>query len=1044
MNRDTPHHGERRWTAVLCADLVNFTGMSKTLGPERTYEIMREIVAEGRAEIERYSGDIIEFAGDAIFAVFGAPTATENASLDACRAALSFQARIKSRQPYYLTKYGVSPGFRIGLAGGSVVFGSLGDGEGLDINVLGDAVNLSTRMQKTAQKGAVVCSSSIIEQVEGFVVSTDLGQHELKGFDGLHHVYGVERLIDGITYFEGRMQRGAEVFVGREAELNTLKDWSADTSGARLIEISGAPGAGKSRLVYEFLAKDKLGETVLIGQCNENVQKTPLAPVIEIIRNAIGWVRGEARDVVGEKLMGLLGQARPGFDFLTDRVGSFAQESPREISGNENGIAVRDLCGEILEILSKDKRATFLIEDVHWIDPVSASVITAKLNSPLSATRFITTRRAHIPAEWVDREDIACLPLSTLSREMVRDMVTSMLDFPVGDDVASLVADKSECNPLFVEEIVRYLRFADCIEFESGTATLIPDSYQDIISGNLQHLVLNRFDALSRSDRALLAIASGRGRRFSVAFLNSCAEDDSSVFDAVERAHNAGLVERDPTGNEGDYRFSHALIQDAVYDSLLGPRKKEIHAIIAAGLEANSGQPSELAYHFQAAGNDERAVHYLHQSAEKAFEVFAVVQVDGHLETAFSIIETQPDIVDDQVFGRMLFLWGRTLDVYGNFRKLIDVMRKHTPRLREAEQLETLSLCLCMKALAQCHAAQFERSQEILSEALEISEENGFEIGILWAKTVQMRLNVDAGYGTTEETTALYEEVKPGAERLDDSHLLQLSTYIVTAANRADGALKKAERYVDWLVEFGEARGSKRALAMASWARCLHCLVRDDVDGAIEAADENLRLTVPNTADWRVAAVCRKVAQLGRRDEGVEPEDLEPFLETMRADHDTTLRNAVTIQYVIAIISRGRFYEGWRGIKETQDLFDTGATPEIQRFLDLVRAEVLMALGGVLPARGERPKMGPMDILTALWLKLSAKRRAAYHLKRFIEASAVRDSGHFVARVKRNFALLAKSRGKVAEANQLFDESIALYEAEDMFDSADGVRAMRD
>jgi class 3 adenylate cyclase len=98
MQRDTQLRGERRWTAVLCADLVDFTGISKVLGAERTYELLRDVVGAARAEIEAEGGHIIEYAGDALFAVFGAPKAAENASLDACRAALAPSQRKPSRR----------------------------------------------------------------------------------------------------------------------------------------------------------------------------------------------------------------------------------------------------------------------------------------------------------------------------------------------------------------------------------------------------------------------------------------------------------------------------------------------------------------------------------------------------------------------------------------------------------------------------------------------------------------------------------------------------------------------------------------------------------------------------------------------------------------------------------------------------------------------------------------------------------------------------------------------------------------------------------
>ena len=1045
----TQLEGERRWTAVLCADLVDFTGMAKDLGPERTYEIMRSIIEVTRSEIEALGGHIIEYAGDALFAVFGAPKAVENASLDACQAALKVQARMKAEEERYVKEFGVSPKFRIGLAGGSVVFGSLGQGERLDINVLGDAVNLSMRLQKETETGTVICSDAIYDQVEGFVGTTPLGSIPLKGYTGKHDIHLIERLLKNVSYFRGRMRRGDHGYFGRKGELATLKAWFLDrSSDARLIEISGPPGAGKSRLVHEVITQTEQGPDVLIGQCNLNIQQSTLAPIVEIMVKALEIGESETKATVEAKLAQVCDKDDPAFGYLVARLGGF--DLPAGQNQSDLGIAIRRLCRNILNRLSATRDLVFLIEDAHWIDDISEAIMIGLLDeSPSTACRFISTRRSYLPRLWTGRADIHPVELAPLSTQSVRDLVQVLAKTKEASPaLVSLIEEKSENNPLFVEEIMRYLQFSDSLSIENDFADIRPDAHPNIASGNLQHLVLSRFDALPDPDREVLTIAAARGRLFSEEFLALCATSGTDIKGSIERAEDAGLIEEDPQRGENNWRFSHALIGDAIYESLLGPKRRDIHAIIASCLETRADNRTdriadELAKHFQASGDNKKAVHYLWRSAEAAYEIFSVVLVDEQLKAAFELIDQEPDLVDDKTFGRMLFLWGRTLDIYGQFRQLTDLMLKYLPRLRKNGASEVLSLCLSMKALARCHAAEFKDAQRLLDEALSMANELDLEFPRIWAKSVQMRINVDSGFGSLSDTAALYEEVIPVAERLEDSHMIQLSTYVMMTAYRGNGSLRKANEYVDWLEEFGQKNNSTRAISMSHWARCINHLVRDDLDAAIDAANENLKLSVPNTADWRVAMVGRIAAKLNRGDSDVSTKDLLPHIDIVLQSDDTTLGNGARAQYWVNTLGAGQLYKGWKGLVRFQNDIQIHSTPEIRRFLELVRGEIHLSVAGIIPRSGSRPKMGPLDIATALYLKVNARKKAEHHLTNFMTL-ATAEKGYFVARVMRDFGLIAKSRGETSKARDYFAKSIALYEDEDMFETALTVKNMMD
>ncbi len=1050
MQGDAQVRGERRWTAVLCADLVDFTGISQKLGPEKTYELMREVVGAARQEIEAKGGHIIEYAGDALFAVFGAPTAVENASLEACRAALAVQERMDKEAAHYRKSFDVSPMFRIGLAGGSVVFGSLGHGERLDINVLGDAVNLAMRLQKETPNGTVICSDAIHNQVEGFADFESNGPTKIKGLSEVPITHRVRALKEEVSYFQGRMQRGARQYCGRLKELATLETWLNEPT-IPMIEVSGPAGVGKSRLIHEFFNQIDAAPEIFVGQCNANIQQTPLSPIIEMFRKAIRWTKGLPKAQIEAGFGELVDATGPAFDFIVNRIdGTDRDRSQQSVSPNI-GIEVRGLCIKALKSIANRGNVLFLIEDTHWIDASSEAIINGFVEASDSppACRFITTARSLYPRKWTGHKNVQDLPLDPLSPSSVKDLVTVLLDVnSVGDELIALVDEKSERNPLFVEEIVRFLVFSGAIETTDTEATLKPGNAPNIVSGNLQHLVLSRFDALPAEDRQLLIIAATRGRQFSTSFLETCAPLGTDTQACLDRALDSGLIEDDPSRGDNSWRFSHALIGDAIYQSLLGPQRRDVHELIAVTLEKGiegrqKASMDELATHFTAAGNTQKAVHYLWQSAEKAYDVFAVVLVDKQLDAAFELIDAQPDLVDDTTFGRMLFLWARTLDVNGNFFKLNAIIERHVPRLRQQGASDILSLCLSMQALSRCHAAEFKRAQGLLDEALLMAQNVGDEVATIWAKVVQMRIFVDSGFGGLSAVMALYNEVRPAAENLQDSHLTQTSTYTIMTAYRSQGSLKQANEFIDWLTDFGTKNKSTRAIAMSHWARCLNFLIRQQMDDAISEADANLALTVVDTADWRVAAVGKIIARLGRGDPEVTPELLLDFITTLKDSEDTTLGNAARGQYCIHLMNRGKLYKGWTGFTKLREDIRNKSTPENQRFFELVSAETHMSVGGIIPPRlKKRPKMGVLDILTALRLKIGAAKKAERHLNRFLEMAPV-ERGYFVARVMRNFGLLEKSRGNAAKADEYLAKSIALYEAEDMFETALEIEKMR-
>ncbi|HEY2073277.1 MAG TPA: adenylate/guanylate cyclase domain-containing protein, partial [Gaiellaceae bacterium] len=275
---------ERRLVSVLFADLVGFTPMSESRDAEEVRELLSRYFDACRRIISIYGGTVEKFIGDAVMAVWGTPTATEDDAERAVRAALDLVAAVSA--------LGQEVGAdelraRAGVLTGEAAVTLRAEGEGM---VAGDLVNTAARIQSAAPPGGVFVGEATRRTTEETVVYEDAGSFELKGKDGLTPLWRALRVVSGLR---GSLKsHGLEApFVGRDRELRTIKDLfhaSADEGKARLLSVTGIAGIGKSRLGWEFYKYfDGIAETIYWhrGRClpyGEGVTYWALADMVRM------------------------------------------------------------------------------------------------------------------------------------------------------------------------------------------------------------------------------------------------------------------------------------------------------------------------------------------------------------------------------------------------------------------------------------------------------------------------------------------------------------------------------------------------------------------------------------------------------------------------------------------------------------------------------------------------------------------------------------------------------------------------------------------
>jgi class 3 adenylate cyclase/tetratricopeptide (TPR) repeat protein len=648
--------GERKQVTVMFTDVSGFTAISSRLDPEDVHEIMDRCFEILLHAVHRYEGTINQFLGDGVMALFGAPIAHEDHPHRALRAALAIQSDLAPLREEVRRRHGVDFRLRIGLNTGLVVVGAIGRDLRMDYTAVGDTTNLASRILNIAQPGQIALSAPVFRLTEGYFAFEDLGAFEVKGKTEPIHVYAVTAERRGRTRLEVSRDRGLTPFVGRQHELDFLLAAFERAVGRRgsTVLLIGEPGAGKSRLLYEFAHRvEETGARLFEGAGVSFGASIPYGPILDLLQRSLGVREGvtgeELRTLVSDRLA-LLGLG--GDENATLLAHLLGVAAPREfverLSGNELKARTFGVLRDLVLAASRSKPVVLIVENAHWFDPSSAEFL-AELTGALAdhPVLLVVSTRPGFSAAWLASSRVSTIPLGRLHSGDVHAMVRTLLAAAPSDDLCEVLIDKSEGNPLYVEEIVRQLREADRILVEDGVARLrtgdiaVPSTIHDIIAA--------RVDRLPEALKPTLQTAAVIGRRFAIPLLCRVVERSSQFVDEhLGELHRLDFVFPTPRDTEAMYSFKHALTQDVVYAGLLERRRRQYHAAAGTGLEEiYAGRIDDmvelLAYHFGRSSEDEKAVDYAIRAGEKAQQRWANTEALAAFESALARLDSMPD-----------------------------------------------------------------------------------------------------------------------------------------------------------------------------------------------------------------------------------------------------------------------------------------------------------------------------------------------------------------------------------------------------------------
>ena len=592
---------EYKQVTVLFADVVHSMDIASAVGAERLREIMAELVERSAAVVKRYGGTVDKFTGDGIMAVFGAPIALEDHAVRACLSALGVQEEAKRLAVEVRERDGVELALRIGLNSGQVIAGEVGSAS-LGYTTIGEQVGMAQRMESVAPPGGVMLSASTARLVEG---AAALGEPESVRIKGADESVPVCRLL-GMRP-DRTVKRAEANLVGRRWEMNAVEgllDRAIDGHGA-VVGIEGPSGVGKSRLVRELSAMASVrGVEVFVTFCESHTSQIPFHAVARLLRAATG-VQGLGARAARDQLRSRVSDADPEDLVLLDDLLGFADPDV-ELPKIDPDARRRRLTALVnAASLARDTPAVYVIEDAHWIDEVSESMLADFFTViPQTPSLVLVTYRPEYQGALAREHGAQTIALGPLSDPETAALVAELLgpDPSVGA-LGHKITERAAGNPFFAEEIVRELAERGVLHGQRGACQSAAELGEVSVPATLQATIAARIDRLDPAAKRTLSAAAVLGARFTLDLLIVLG-----VEAVVDDLLAARLIDQVRFTRQPEYVFHHPLIRTVAYESQLKSDRAELHRRVAAAIESRDPATADenaalIAEHLEAAGD---------------------------------------------------------------------------------------------------------------------------------------------------------------------------------------------------------------------------------------------------------------------------------------------------------------------------------------------------------------------------------------------------------------------------------------------------------
>ena len=650
---------ERRVVSVLFADLVGFTAFSEGRDSEEVRELQTRYFEMVREIIARYGGTVEKFIGDAVMALWGAPTAREDDAERAVRAALDLTDAVRGLGPGIQVRAGILTGEA------TVTLGATNQGM-----VAGDIVNTASRLQSAAAPSTVLVGEATQRAAGGAIVFEAAEDQVLKGKVAPVPAWRAVRVVaqrGGV----GRSEALEAPFVGRDEELRQLKDLFHATGRegrTRLVSVIGPAGIGKSRLAWEFLKYvDGLLERVWWhdGRSPAYGDGISFWALGEMVRGRAHLQETDDEATTRAGIRAMLDEHVPD-----DAERAWIEPALLSLLGVESGAGSEQLFGAwrtFFERLAESGPVVMVFEDLHFADPGLLDFIDHLQEwSRTVPILIVTLARPELlerrPDWGAGKRSFTSLHLEPLPASAMRELLDGLVP-GLPSTARDAIVTRADGIPLYAVETVRMLLAQGRLVLVDGVYRPVDDLADLAVPETLTALIAARLDELDAADRSLVADAAVLGQSFTLAGVSAVSGVDPDALEPRLRA----LVRRellvqllDPRSPErGQFAFVQALIREVAYNTLAKKDRKVRHLAAARFFETLDTEElaGALAGHYLAAqryaadGPEADALAAqarvaLRGAAERAAALGVHTQAIAFLEHALAVTSEPADRAD--------------------------------------------------------------------------------------------------------------------------------------------------------------------------------------------------------------------------------------------------------------------------------------------------------------------------------------------------------------------------------------------------------------
>jgi class 3 adenylate cyclase/tetratricopeptide (TPR) repeat protein len=1032
---------ERKHVTVMFSDLSGYTAMTEKLDPEEVKEIMGRVFGEIAQVVVKYEGFIEKFIGDAVMALFGVPQSHEDDPVRAIKAAREIHEIVSSISPQYEKRIGKPLAMHTGICTGLVVTGEVNLEKGTH-GVLGDTINVASRLSGLAKPGEIVISPDTYHQAEGYFTFEPMEPTVVKGKAEPIRPYKVLSSKEDPTTTH-RLSGLRAKLVGRKVEMAQLQEAISNLRQGKgsIFSIVGDAGTGKSRLIEDFKATINLEEIQWRdGHCYAYSQNIPYFPLIDLLSRAWQIQEGDSPEQIRKKVESAAGLLISDRSDLIPYLGSlYSLKYPEieEVSPEYWKTRLHEAVQMILSALTRRSPAVICLEDLHWADPSSIELIRLILNDLRLPALFICAYRppfnlftAHQLTglgqgyQEIRLQDLSCSDAQTMVESLLRaDHIPSELQ--------RFIQTKVEGNPFYLEEVINALIESGTLIKDNGNWKLTKSIQEANIPSTIQGVIAARLDGLERDMKRVIQEASVIGRAFLYEILKRVTELKDVIDKSLSGLERLEFIRTRTIQPDLEYIFKHALTQEVVYNGLLKKERQALHERIGLIMEQlfHDRLPEfyeTLAFHYKQGQSISKAVDYLIKCGEKSLNRYSLDEAHRYFQEAFDLLSHKENKSkeDDRLIIDLLSKWLLVYYYYGDFKGLTELLFSHKDLAESLDDKAMLGMFYACLGFALAFRARLRESYDYLHKALLLGEEAKARRVIAYAACWISYTCVYAGL--MDQGIAFGQKAQEMARFFPDDHYLYFKSLGGIAWNycyKGEGA--KACEIGKEILDYGRRHSNIRCIVMGHCCMAMSGLASGNAQLAIQSGQMGAKVALDRCYRY----LSRGVESGGYALAGQLAEAQKVFEEVSAYCHEyglETFEPMSDIFWGAIYVAQGHMSRGLSMIEKERDLCEESGAKYMAITAEFVLGRIYKQI-----AEGAGP-LSPAMIAKNIGFLLKnvpfAAKKAENHFQKAIKLAQEIGAKGILGQVTLELGLLHKIKGRTDEARKCISDAVRLFE----------------